>query len=99
MRHTFISRLAENPNVSQQTIKTDAGHISWQMLERYSHIRSQTKQALIRALDQSENEPIFELLGHKNGTVDVSRRGRARALSEWEKMVGPLGFEPRTNGL
>jgi integrase len=35
MRHTFISRLAENPNVSEQTIKALAGHVSRQMLERY----------------------------------------------------------------
>jgi len=26
MRHTFISRLAENPKVSEQTIKVLAGH-------------------------------------------------------------------------
>ena len=28
MRHTFISRLAENPSVSEQTIKALAGHVS-----------------------------------------------------------------------
>jgi hypothetical protein len=41
MRHTFISRLAENPNVSEQSIKDLAGHVSRQKLEGYSHIRSQ----------------------------------------------------------
>jgi integrase len=51
MRHTFFSRLAENPNVSEQTIKALAGHVSRQMLERYSHIRSQAKQAAIQALE------------------------------------------------
>lgn len=43
MRHTFISWLAENPSVSEQTIKALAGHVSRQMLERYSHVRSQAK--------------------------------------------------------
>ena len=38
-RHTFISRLAENPNVSEQTITALAGHVSKRMPERYSHIR------------------------------------------------------------
>ena len=50
MRHTFISRLAENPSVSEQTIKALAGHVSRQMLERYSHIRTQARQAAIQAL-------------------------------------------------
>ncbi len=38
-RHTFITRLAENPNVSEETIRALAGHVSRTMLERYSHIR------------------------------------------------------------
>ncbi len=67
MRHTFISRLAENPSVSEQTLKALAGHVSRQMLERYSHIRSQAKQAAIQALEQPSIEPIFEVTGHKNG--------------------------------
>src|SRR3989442_15401211 len=48
MRHTFISRLAENPNVSEQTIKALAEHVSRQMLEGYSHIRSEAKHAAIQ---------------------------------------------------
>jgi len=67
MRHTFISRLAENPSVSEQTIKALAGHVSRQMLERYSHIRSAAKQAAIQALEQGAIEPIFEATGHKIG--------------------------------
>jgi integrase len=57
MRHTFISRLAENPSVSEQTIKALTGHVNRQMLERYSHIRSQPKQAAIQALEQGAIEP------------------------------------------
>jgi integrase len=77
MRHTFISRLAENPNVSEQTIKALAGHVSRQMLERYSHIRSQAKQAAIQALEEPYIEPILRETGHKNGHT-----GRARHASE-----------------
>ena len=67
MRHTFISRLAENPSVSEQTIKALAGHVSRQMLERYSHIRSEAKQAAIQALAQDAIEPILQRTGHKIG--------------------------------
>jgi integrase len=71
MRHTFISRLAENPGVSEQTIKALAGHVSRQMLERYSHIRSEAKQAAIEALEQQRIEPILRETGHKNGHSGV----------------------------
>jgi integrase len=40
LRYTFVSRLAENATISEQTIRSLAGHVSRQMLEHYSHIRS-----------------------------------------------------------
>jgi integrase len=54
LRHTFITRLAENPNVSEETIRTLAGHVSRRMLERYSHIRTRAKEDAIRTLEQPE---------------------------------------------
>ncbi len=81
MRHTFISRLAENPNVSEQTIKALAGHVSRQMLERYSHIRSQAKQAAIQALEQPSIEPILLATGHKIGHSDASAEADIRPNS------------------
>jgi integrase len=51
LRHTFVSRLAENPAVSEQTIMALAGHVSKSMLARYSHIRQAAKQAAIEALE------------------------------------------------
>jgi Phage integrase family len=98
MRHTFISRLAENPSVSEQTIKALAGHVSRQMLERYSHIRSQAKQAAIQALEEQAVQPIPETTGHKSGTVAETPRHKRR-LNLWKQIVGPVGFEPTTNGL
>lgn len=53
-RHTFITRLAEKPNVSEETIRALAGHVSKKMLERYSHIRVAAKQAAIAALEPDE---------------------------------------------
>jgi integrase len=52
LRHTFVSRLAENPAVSEGTIKALAGHVSKRMLERYSHIRTHAKRAAIESLEQ-----------------------------------------------
>jgi len=52
-RHTLISRLAENPNVSEQTITSLAGHVSKRMLERYSHIRAQAKREAIETLESA----------------------------------------------
>jgi integrase len=58
LRHTFISRLAENPAVSEQTIMALAGHVSKSMLARYSHIRSQAKQAAIHALEATRKATV-----------------------------------------
>jgi integrase len=52
-RHTFITRLAENANVSEETIRSLAGHVSKKMLERYSHIRISARQAAIATLDHA----------------------------------------------
>jgi integrase len=81
MRHTFISRLAENPSVSEQTIKALAGHVSRQMLERYSHIRSEAKQAAIQALEQQPIEPILRATGHKIGHSGAPAEAEAEVKS------------------
>ena len=85
MRHTFISRLAENPSVSEQTIKALAGHVSRQMLERYSHIRSEAKQAAIQALQHPSIEPILQATGHKIGHSDADTTANANSLTKWAR--------------
>ncbi len=52
-RHSFVTRLAENPLVSEGTIRALAGHVSKKMLDRYSHVRVAAKQAAIAALEQA----------------------------------------------
>jgi integrase len=54
LRHTLVSRLAENPAVSEETIRALAGHVSQTMLARYSHIRAAAKRAAISALEQNK---------------------------------------------
>ena len=49
---TLVSRLAENPVVSEETMRALAGHVSPRMLAWYSHIRTDAKRAVTSALDQ-----------------------------------------------
>jgi integrase len=55
-RHTFITRLAENPAVSEETIRQLAGHVSPRMLARYAHIRSEARRAAIETLESDTEE-------------------------------------------
>ena len=97
MPHTFISRLAENPSVSEQTIKALAGHVSRQMMGRYTHIRLRAKQAAIETLNQRAIAPVLEESGY---SFLYSRRTDGQAkLTHRKQIVGPVGFEPTTNGL
>jgi integrase len=50
LRHHAITRLLEDENVSERTVIELAGHVSRQMLERYSHIRMRTKHEAVQAL-------------------------------------------------
>jgi len=60
LRHTFITRLAERPEISEQTIMSLAGHVSRSMLSRYSHIRIQAKQSAIEALEKGASDAISD---------------------------------------
>ena len=53
-RHTFVTRLAENPAVSEETIRQLAGHVSPRMLARYAHIRAQARRDAIATLEAPE---------------------------------------------
>ncbi len=82
LRHTFVSRLTESANISEQTIGSLAGHVSRQMLEHYSHIRSQAKEAAIRCLEEQAGAPVLEETGHKIGhnPETASEQGDAKSL-------------------
>jgi integrase len=55
-RHTFVTRLAENPGVSEETIRQLAGHVSPRMLARYAHIRAEARRAAIATLESSAEQ-------------------------------------------
>ncbi|HYK17384.1 MAG TPA: site-specific integrase [Bryobacteraceae bacterium] len=57
LRHTLVSRLAEQPTVSEETIRALAGHVSPAMLRRYAHIRASAKRAAIASLEVEADRP------------------------------------------
>ena len=81
LRHTFVSRLAENPNVSEQTIRALAGHVSRQILEHYRHIRSQAKLAAIRCLEEQNGAPVSQVMRHNIGHSPVRCTPLVRQIS------------------
>ena len=92
LRHTFISRLAENPAVSEQTIRSLAGHVSRRMMDRYSHIRDRARRAAIEVLEtQVAETPLFGESGHK------SRHSRSGPVESNEaKSTERIGGPSRT---
>lgn len=56
LRHHCITSLLEDPRVSEGTVEAIAGHLSPQMMKRYSHIRSAAKRAAVCGLYSSTGE-------------------------------------------
>jgi integrase len=77
-RHTLVTRLAEHPDVSEETIRALAGHVSRKMLERYSHIRTQAKQAAIAKLELLCRAGIEEPSGLDGAQNWAQSQDRAR---------------------
>src|SRR6266705_4203916 len=50
LRHQAITELAES-GLSDQTIMSIAGHVSRQMLDHYSHIRTDAKRQAVKCLE------------------------------------------------
>ena len=53
LRHTVITRLCESPTVGEETIRSLAGHVSQQMRQRYSHVKSAAKLGAIAELEKA----------------------------------------------
>jgi integrase len=51
-RHHAITKLLENPDVSEETAEAVAGHISHRMKKRYSHTRIEVRRAAVQALER-----------------------------------------------
>ena len=76
-RHTLVTELAES-GAGDQTIMDIAGHVSRQMLARYSHIRMEAKRRALESLatpaasaepapEEASDEISLKQRGHKSG--------------------------------
>jgi len=66
LRHTFVSRLAENSAISEQTIREMAGHVSKEMMQRYSHIRIEAKREAIASMERQNAATAEDDTAHSN---------------------------------
>jgi integrase len=73
-RHTLITELAES-GAGDETILEIAGHVSRQMLSRYSHIRMEAKRKALaevnrqRAADKAQREKAQRHAGDVNNVA------------------------------
>ena len=86
-RHSFITRLAENPTISEETIRQLAGHVSPRMLARYAHIRAAARRAAIATL-----EPSSRVYTERQNEADAppNRHDRTSAVNG----CSGVGFRP-----
>jgi integrase len=61
-RRSFITKLAENAAVSEETIRQLAGHVSKDMLKRYAHIRDKARRDAIATLEIANPENLVQKL-------------------------------------
>jgi integrase len=51
LRHHLITKMLEDPTISERTIKDIAGQVSKRILDRYSHIRDQAQREALTAVE------------------------------------------------
>lgn len=83
MRHTAITNLLMNPNISIETAKSIAGHITDQIIKTYSHIHMDAKR---KALDALMGSYCAKLQGggQKNPPKKKARTGLPEPLEDAE---------------
>lgn len=76
-RHHAITKLLENPDISDETAEAIAGHISERMKKRYSHTRLHVKRAAVEALERiAPRRPVES--ASKKGPKSVGNQSPAR---------------------
>jgi integrase len=86
-RHTLITELAENGE-GDQTIMDIAGHVSKQMLARYSHIRMEAKRAALEAISSKPSTSDRQQPDLEPETETDRAQNWAQSPSE-DDVVGP----------
>jgi integrase len=62
LRHTALTRLYEDPTISDETIEQIAGHRGPAMKKRYAHVRMEAKRSALARLVPERNERLIERL-------------------------------------
>jgi integrase len=75
-RHTLITELAES-GAGDQTIMDIAGHVSRQMLGRYSHIRMEAKRKALEAVTAKAKPASTAHTAGKTETAGEAKKGTA----------------------
>jgi integrase len=79
-RHTLITELAES-GAGDQTIMDIAGHVSRQMLARYSHIRMEAKRKALAAVQQKGKGKAVKKEGE--GTSSAEAQSDPAVAQKW----------------
>jgi integrase len=69
IRHTLVTELCES-GAGEQTIMDIAGHISQQMLKRYSHIRMQAKRSALEGIGRKGTQQSAAKLSEQKEALD-----------------------------
>jgi integrase len=84
-RHHAITKLLENPDVSEETAEALAGHISHRMKKRYSHTRIEVRRAAVEALEriapQSVRLPVQDCA--TKCKTEIRKRGKGNQVPEF----------------
>lgn len=67
LRHHAISKLLERSDVSDETVRALAGHVSHKMMEHYSHIRLERKTAAVNTLSRPDASKSLETAEQQPG--------------------------------
>ena len=91
LRHSSITMLAEG-NASEQTIRSIAGHLSWRMLEHYSHIRKEAKVRALAALcrPKSIDGQIVDVANTRESAVPTAQTTSQKLLEAGEPTANLL---------
>jgi integrase len=75
-RHHAITKLLENPDVSEETAIAIAGHISDRMKKRYSHTRIEVRRAAVEALQRIAPQSVRPPVKNAQSVKNISLRSR-----------------------
>jgi integrase len=81
-RHTLITELAEGA-ATDQTIMAIAGHVSPQMLKKYSHIRMEAKRAALKTVGTNRNPSSPKAAEEADTNLSTTNDSQSSGAQNW----------------